>query len=235
MVDDGNVNQVDDVPFDDVLAVIGNYDICIVKNMRLNADAISCANRTKLIMQYGVGLKGVDINAATKHGIKVARIPGGATGNNEMHIAVKQKLLGEPVGETLLGKKATLPSKNVLFKQYGRWTRTNVEVHQQEMSLWDKNNIRIVESLKPSKGRLYYMCDLAGLGGCDLWAWCNPVGFASSYGRDEILPDEKSRVEEGVHFNGRLMKLEALNMIIKASMVVLAVCFISTMLMSSMK
>ena len=26
---------------------------------------------------------------------------------NEMHIAVKQKLLGEPVGETLLGKKVS--------------------------------------------------------------------------------------------------------------------------------
>ncbi|CAL5358913.1 unnamed protein product [Camellia sinensis] len=116
--------KVDDVPFDDVPAVIGNYDICIVKNMRLNADVISCAKRTKLIMQFGVGLEGVDINAATKHGIKVARIPGGVTGNaascaemaiylmlgllrkqNEMHIAVKQKVLGAPVGETLLGKK----------------------------------------------------------------------------------------------------------------------------------
>ncbi|XP_028106357.1 uncharacterized protein LOC114305466 [Camellia sinensis] len=115
--------KVDDVPFDDVPAVIGNYDICIVKNMQLNADVISCANRTKLIMQYGVGLEGVDINAATKHGIKSLEF-GGVTGNaascaemaiylmlgllrkqNEMHIAVKQKVLGEPVGETLLGKK----------------------------------------------------------------------------------------------------------------------------------
>ncbi|KAI7998432.1 hypothetical protein LOK49_LG10G01958 [Camellia lanceoleosa] len=99
--------------------------------------------------------------------------------------------------------------------------------------------IRIVESEKPSKGRLYYVCEITSLGGCDLWAWCNLVGFASSYGRDEILPDEKPRVEEGVHFNGRLMKLEmkieALNMIMKASMVVLVVCFISTMLISSMK
>ncbi|XP_019199682.1 PREDICTED: uncharacterized protein LOC109193280 isoform X2 [Ipomoea nil] len=77
----------------------------------------------KLIMQFGVGLEGVDIAAATAHGIKVARIPSGATGNatscaemaiylilgllrkqHEMDIAIKQKMLGEPIGDTLLGK-----------------------------------------------------------------------------------------------------------------------------------
>uniref|UniRef100_A0A453KGH4 D-isomer specific 2-hydroxyacid dehydrogenase NAD-binding domain-containing protein n=1 Tax=Aegilops tauschii subsp. strangulata TaxID=200361 RepID=A0A453KGH4_AEGTS len=35
----------------------------------------------KIIMQYGVGLEGVDINAATEQKIKVARIPGSTTGN----------------------------------------------------------------------------------------------------------------------------------------------------------
>jgi phosphoglycerate dehydrogenase-like enzyme len=116
--------QVDDVPFDDVPDVIGNYDICVVKSMRLTESIIARANKMKLIMQYGVGLEGIDISAATRHGIKVARIPSGETGNaascaemaiyltlgllrkqNEMQIAVKQKKVGEPVGETLLGKK----------------------------------------------------------------------------------------------------------------------------------
>ncbi|KAK4382407.1 protein, chloroplastic [Sesamum angolense] len=90
--------RVDVIPLDDVPHAIGNYDICVVKS--------------------------VDINAATKHGIKVARIPGDATGNAascaemaiyqmlgllrkqyEMQVAVRQKKLGEPVGETLLGKQ----------------------------------------------------------------------------------------------------------------------------------
>ncbi|KAL0365807.1 UNVERIFIED_CONTAM: D-3-phosphoglycerate dehydrogenase [Sesamum radiatum] len=48
-------HQVDVVPLDDVPHAIGNYDICVVKS--------------------------VDINAATKHGIRVARIPSDATGN----------------------------------------------------------------------------------------------------------------------------------------------------------
>ncbi|XP_027094370.1 uncharacterized protein [Coffea arabica] len=115
--------KVDDVPFDSVPDVIGNYHLCVVKSMRLNSELISHAKRMKLIMQYGVGLEGVDIGAASKHGIKIARIPSGATGNavscaemaiylilgllrkqNEMQIAVKQRKLGVPVGDTLLGK-----------------------------------------------------------------------------------------------------------------------------------
>ncbi|KAK3021522.1 hypothetical protein RJ639_046978 [Escallonia herrerae] len=115
---------VDEVQFDKVPDVIGNYDICIVKSMRLCSSIISCAKRMKLIMQYGVGLEGVDVNAATDNGVKVARISGANTGNaascaemaiylmlgllrkqNEMQNAVKQKKVGEPVGETLLGKK----------------------------------------------------------------------------------------------------------------------------------
>ncbi|XP_011003977.1 PREDICTED: glyoxylate reductase/hydroxypyruvate reductase isoform X6 [Populus euphratica] len=115
--------QVDDVPFAVVPDVISNYNICIVKNMQLTSNIISRATQMKLIMQFGVGLEGVDIDAATKYGIKVARIPGDATGNaascaemaiylmlgllrkqNEMQISIKQKRLGEPAGETLLGK-----------------------------------------------------------------------------------------------------------------------------------
>ncbi|XP_019199678.1 PREDICTED: uncharacterized protein LOC109193278 isoform X2 [Ipomoea nil] len=122
-VKDYSFIQVDDIPFVYIPAVIKDYDICVVKNLGLNSDLISRAKRMKLIMQFGVGLEGVDITAATAHGIKVARIPSGATGNatscaemaiylilgllrkqHEMDIAIKQKKLGEPIGDTLLGK-----------------------------------------------------------------------------------------------------------------------------------
>ncbi|XP_004250408.1 uncharacterized protein [Solanum lycopersicum] len=115
--------QVDDVPLESVPAVIGDYDICVVKSFRMNSDVLSRAKRMKLIMQFGVGLEGVDITAATKHGIKVAKIPGGATGNaascaemaiylilgllrkqHQMKISVEQKKLGEPTGVNLQGK-----------------------------------------------------------------------------------------------------------------------------------
>ncbi|XP_047267987.1 formate dehydrogenase isoform X3 [Capsicum annuum] len=115
--------NVDDVPLESVAAVIGDYEICVVKNFRMNSDVLSHAKSMKLIMQFGVGLEGVDINAATKHGIKVARIPGGATGNaascaemaiylilgllrkqHQLKISVEQKKLGEPIGDNLQGK-----------------------------------------------------------------------------------------------------------------------------------
>lgn len=115
--------QVDDSSFEDVPDVIADYDMCIVKSMRLDSNIISRANKMKLIMQFGVGLEGVDINAATKCGIKVARIASGETGNaascaemaiylmlgllrkqKEMQISLKQKIVGEPIGDTLFGK-----------------------------------------------------------------------------------------------------------------------------------
>ncbi|XP_076953873.1 uncharacterized protein LOC143628088 [Bidens hawaiensis] len=115
--------QVDDLPFDSIPNLIGNYDICVVKSMKLNSDLIAGATRMKVIMQYGVGLEGIDITAATNHGIKVARIPGKDTGNaascaemaiyfmlgllrkqNEMQISVRLKKLGDPIGDTLFGK-----------------------------------------------------------------------------------------------------------------------------------
>ncbi|BBG96039.1 D-isomer specific 2-hydroxyacid dehydrogenase family protein [Prunus dulcis] len=119
--------QVDDVPLDDVAGVIQNYNICIVKTMKFDSILLSHAEKMKLIMQYGVGLEGVDIDSATEFGIKVARIPSHVTGNaascaemaiylmlgllrkqNEMQIAIKQRKVGDPIGDMLLGKTALL-------------------------------------------------------------------------------------------------------------------------------
>ncbi|XP_010471237.1 PREDICTED: uncharacterized protein LOC104751059 [Camelina sativa] len=115
--------QVDIVHYRDVPEVIKNYHICVAMTMKMDSYVISRASKMKLIMQYGVGLDGVDIDAATKHGIKVARIPSEGTGNaascsemaiylmlgllkkqNEMQVSLRSRLLGEPTGDTLLGK-----------------------------------------------------------------------------------------------------------------------------------
>ncbi|RLM85276.1 hydroxypyruvate reductase-like [Panicum miliaceum] len=115
--------QVDEVGLEQVPDVIQNYNLCVVKNRRIDSDIIAKATQMKIIMQYGVGLEGVDVNAATEHRIKVARIPGNTTGNavscaemaiyltlgilrkqKEMDTAVNRRDLGLPVGETLFGK-----------------------------------------------------------------------------------------------------------------------------------
>ncbi|CAD6341107.1 unnamed protein product [Miscanthus lutarioriparius] len=118
----GNM-EVDEVGLEQVPDVIQNYHICAVKNRRIDSDIIAKAIQMKIIMQYGVGLEGVDVNAATEHKIKVARIPGSMTGNavscaemaiyltlgvlrkqKLMDAAVHQKGLGSPTGRTILGK-----------------------------------------------------------------------------------------------------------------------------------
>lgn len=115
--------QVDAMAFDKVPDVIANYDICVVRGMMLDANVISLARQMKLIVQFGVGLEGVDIEAATKFGIKVARIPGNTSGNSlscaehaiylilallrdqkGMEKAFQERMLGVPTGETLYGK-----------------------------------------------------------------------------------------------------------------------------------
>ncbi|XP_052736272.1 uncharacterized protein LOC108319677 isoform X2 [Vigna angularis] len=119
--------KVDVLSFEDVRKDIANYNVCIVKSIRLDSDIISCTAQMQLIMQYGVGLEGVDIDAATKHGIKVARIPSDVTGNstsctemaiylmlgllrkhNELQVSIQQKKLGELITETLFGKTGAL-------------------------------------------------------------------------------------------------------------------------------
>uniref|UniRef100_A0A0E0E9Y9 D-isomer specific 2-hydroxyacid dehydrogenase NAD-binding domain-containing protein n=1 Tax=Oryza meridionalis TaxID=40149 RepID=A0A0E0E9Y9_9ORYZ len=77
----GDITRVDEVGLEEVPDVIQNYHLCVVKNRRLDSDIIAKASQMKIIMQYGVGLEGVDVNAATEHKIKVARIPGSTTGN----------------------------------------------------------------------------------------------------------------------------------------------------------
>ncbi|XP_018443508.2 uncharacterized protein LOC108817353 isoform X1 [Raphanus sativus] len=115
--------QADVAHLRDVPEVIKNYHICVTMLMQMDSYVISRASNMKLLMQFGVGLDGVDIDAATKHGIKVARIPSEGNGNaiscsemaiylmlgllkkqNEMQMAVQSRLLGQPTGGTLLGK-----------------------------------------------------------------------------------------------------------------------------------
>ncbi|XP_004499721.1 uncharacterized protein [Cicer arietinum] len=115
--------KVDVLPLEEVPKAISNYHVCIVKMMRLDSNIISRAVQMQLIMQYGVGLEGIDIDAATKHGIKVARIPSDVTGNaascaemaiylmlgllrkqNELQISIQQRKLGDPITDTLFGK-----------------------------------------------------------------------------------------------------------------------------------
>ncbi|EEC49243.1 predicted protein [Phaeodactylum tricornutum CCAP 1055/1] len=58
-------------------------DVAVPFMQSFRADFIERASRMRLIMQYGVGLEGVDVDSATKHGIAVSNIPAAGTGNAE--------------------------------------------------------------------------------------------------------------------------------------------------------
>jgi phosphoglycerate dehydrogenase-like enzyme len=85
------------------------------------------ATRPRLIQQFGVGLQGVDMDAARIRGIPVRNIPAADTGNAAavaeiaiLHLlallrqfprlrdAVRDQLVGQPIGSTLEGKTVTV-------------------------------------------------------------------------------------------------------------------------------
>ena len=107
---------------------------------RLTKEVIECGNSLKLIQQFGVGLEGVDIEAATKKKIYVANVPAHDTGNaysvaemslffilgllkkyNECQKAFKKRMIGYPLGDTLI-------NKNILILGYGNIGKAIVEI-----------------------------------------------------------------------------------------------------------
>lgn len=83
--------------------------------------------RPRLIQQFGVGLQGVDLAAATERGIAVSNVPAAGTGNAVavseivlLHVLallrhypgarerIESRLVGQPAGNTLAGKTVTV-------------------------------------------------------------------------------------------------------------------------------
>jgi D-3-phosphoglycerate dehydrogenase len=68
---------------------VAEVDVLIPALSRIDADVINSAPRLKLIIQVGVGLDGVDIEAATRRNVYVANVPyGSATSMGELTIAL---------------------------------------------------------------------------------------------------------------------------------------------------
>ncbi|MGC8706142.1 MAG: 2-hydroxyacid dehydrogenase [Desulfurella sp.] len=107
---------------------IHECDVLIPAMSKIDANLIEKAQNLKLIHQWGAGLDGVDIVAATKKGIYVANVPTANTGNAESvaewsimaAIALSRGFpyiqnnvynavgWGCPVGISLIGKKALI-------------------------------------------------------------------------------------------------------------------------------
>lgn len=112
-------------PAGEIDAHIGEAEVAIPLMATLDADRIGNAKNLRLIHQFGVGLDGVDIAAAKRRGIAVARVPSGETGNaiavaewtlflmlalaRDLPIhaqSIAERRLGDPQGTVLFGKRA---------------------------------------------------------------------------------------------------------------------------------
>jgi phosphoglycerate dehydrogenase-like enzyme len=85
------------------------------------------SRRLRLVQQFGAGLDGVDVDAASRHGVYVANVPSGETANADSvaELAIllmlalarrwaraqenlRERRVGAPVGTTLMGKTVTI-------------------------------------------------------------------------------------------------------------------------------
>lgn len=104
----------------------GPVDVIIPLMSRIDA-AVMDRFRPRLIHQFGVGLEGVDLDAARERGIAVANVPATGTGNADgvgelavLHLlalarrlreageAVAEQRLGEPIGTPLRGARVVV-------------------------------------------------------------------------------------------------------------------------------
>ncbi len=105
---------------------VGDADVVIPFMSRIG-DELMARGSFGFIQQYGVGLESVDIEAATRHGIWVSRVPGAESGNADsvaehammLMLMLSRKFfesrqvfsderIGAPIGQALMGKKACI-------------------------------------------------------------------------------------------------------------------------------
>lgn len=123
-----------ELPHDEVLEcsaqevpeVARDVDVLVPLVARVSEAALA-SPRLRLVQQFGAGLDGVDVEAASRHGVYVANVPSGETANADsvaelailLMLALARRLpraqqnlrerrLGAPMGTTLMGKTAVI-------------------------------------------------------------------------------------------------------------------------------
>ena len=76
-----NVELIHAPTDEELMSIAPTVHVAIPFMQRFDAEFIHKAEDLRLIQQYGVGLEGVSMDEATRHGIAVANIPADGTGN----------------------------------------------------------------------------------------------------------------------------------------------------------
>lgn len=129
-------------PAEDVATATRDADVIVPTMHRVDA-AVIRGTGAAMIHQFGVGLEGVDIPAATARGIYVANVPGREGAGNAMSVAehaiwlmlclarkfpqaeenVRKGVFGSPMGRGLLGTTAALIGVGSIGTQLARRLR----------------------------------------------------------------------------------------------------------------
>lgn len=146
--------------------LLPEFDVAVPLMTRLDAAALAAAGpvptngqgKLRLVLQYGVGLEGVDLAAAARAGVAVSNIPSTAVPNAlscaEMSIflalaalrrapelaeSIRSGRLGAPPGRTLWGKRALLIGFGGIGRALApRLRALGVEVDAVRRSEWEK-------------------------------------------------------------------------------------------------
>jgi len=153
----------------DIKNEIIDADVIVPLMSALSADVLEACQRAKLIIQYGAGVEGIDIPAATKKGIYVSNIPSKDTGNAEscaemciflilamlrkvnlMAESIQHQRLGVPIGSMLKGKSICIIGfGNIAKCLVPRLKAFNVSISvlRRDIAAWDGKDVEWTHNL----------------------------------------------------------------------------------------
>jgi len=152
--------------------LLPGFHIAVPLMTRLDASALSAAGpvsssgleggKLRLVLQFGVGLEGVDLGAASRAGVAVSNIPSASVPNAlscaemavflalaalrrapELAESIRSRRLGAPPGRTLWGKRALLIGFGAIGRALApRLRALGVEVDAVRRSEWEQESGR---------------------------------------------------------------------------------------------
>lgn len=121
---------------DNLMSELSDADVVVPFMTRISSREIQAASRLKMILQFGVGLEGTDIAAASSRGVFVCNIPSEGTGNAQscaehsiflalslsrnvagMRTSLETGRIGYPTGKTLFQSRAIIYGFGGIGKQ----------------------------------------------------------------------------------------------------------------------
>jgi len=110
------VDNMPDIPADELLTVVGQYDAMVVRGRTKVTPAVfAAASRLKVVGRAGVGVDNIDLTAARSHGVTVVNAP------KSTSLAVAELALA-----MMFALARMLPKADTTMKQ-GQWIKKQLE------------------------------------------------------------------------------------------------------------